>query len=64
MSRATGGQVIEVKPQNNVYTALVGVAVAVQIVGLLVLFIAANHTFEGGLLDTKTPSAGVSSPRR
>jgi hypothetical protein len=64
MGRATGGQIIEVKPTNNIYTALVGVAVAVQIVGLLVLFITASHLFEGGLLDTKSPSAGVSSSRR
>ena len=64
MSRATGGQVIEIKPQNNVYTALVGVAVAVQIAGLIVLFITASHLWEGGLLDNKTPSAGVTSVRR
>ena len=63
MSRATGGQVIEIKPTNNIYTALVGVAVAVQIVGLVVLFVTAAHLFEGGLLDSKSPSAGVSSRR-
>jgi hypothetical protein len=64
MSRATGGQVIEIKPTNNIYTALVGVAVALQIVGLLVLFLRAGSLFEGGLLDSKSPSAGVSSSRR
>ena len=44
--------------------AICAIAVAVQLVGLIVLFITANHLFEGGLLDNKTPSAGVSSVRR
>jgi hypothetical protein len=64
MSRATGGQVIEIKPTNNIYTALAGAAVALQIVGLLVLFLTARSLFDGGLLDSKSPSAGVSSSRR
>jgi hypothetical protein len=63
MSRATGGQVIEIRPTNNIYTALVGVAVALQIVGLIVLFVRSSNLFEGGLLDTGSKTANVSSRR-
>lgn len=42
MSRTTGGNVIALAPTNNIYTALAGVAVAVAIVALVVLFIRAG----------------------
>jgi hypothetical protein len=48
MSRAISGDVIVVPPSNNVYTALAGAALLVQIIGLVVLFIAARKV--GGLL--------------
>jgi hypothetical protein len=47
MSRAISGDVIVVPPQNNVYTALAGAAVLIQVIGLIVIFIAANKV--GGL---------------
>jgi hypothetical protein len=48
MSRAISGDVITVRPSNNVYTALAGAAVLIQIIGLIVLFLAARKV--GGLL--------------
>lgn len=47
MSRAGAGEAITVRPQNNVYTALAGAAVVVQLIGLLVLLMRAGSV--GGL---------------
>ena len=47
MSRASMGEQIQVKPTNNVYTALAAAAVIVQIIGLLALFLRAKDI--GGL---------------
>jgi hypothetical protein len=47
MSRIPGGEQIQVRPTNNVYTALAAVAMLVQLLGLIVLYIRANDI--GGL---------------
>ncbi len=52
MARATGGETIIVRPTNNVYTALVAVAVVVEIVGFVLLFLRAGDLFPGGLFGT------------
>ena len=39
MSRGAVGETVTVRPTNNVYTALAGAAVIIQILGLLVLWI-------------------------
>ncbi|HLL91230.1 MAG TPA: hypothetical protein VK324_18170 [Tepidisphaeraceae bacterium] len=50
MSRIAGGDVITVKPTNNVYTALAAAAVVAQIVALIFLFMRASAVFGKGLL--------------
>ena len=47
MSRIATGNTVVLKPTNNVYTGLAFVAVVVQVIGLVVLFISA--TAIGGL---------------
>ena len=48
MSRMPGsGEQIQVKPTNNMYTALAGVAVLVQLIGLWVIYTRAQEI--GGL---------------
>lgn len=47
MSRGAVGETVTVRPTNNVYTALAGAAVIVQIIGLLVLIFRADAV--GGL---------------
>jgi hypothetical protein len=48
MSRApVGADVIPVQAGNNIYTVLAGVAVLVQVLALVVLFVKYNATFEG-----------------
>jgi hypothetical protein len=47
MSRGAVGETVTVRPTNNVYTALAGAAVIIQIIGLLVLFLRADSV--GGL---------------
>ena len=47
MSRLPAGEQIQVRPTNNVYTALACAAVLVQIIGLIVLLMRANEV--GGL---------------
>jgi hypothetical protein len=47
MSRIASGNTVVVRPTNNVYTGLAFVAVVVQLIGLVVLFISANAV--GGL---------------
>jgi len=48
MSRAGAGEPIAIRPQNNIYTAMAAAAVAVQIFGLIVVFMKASNV--GGLL--------------
>jgi hypothetical protein len=48
MSRGAVGETVTVRPTNNVYTALAGAAVIIQILGLIVLFIRGNSV--GGIL--------------
>ena len=48
MGRVTGGEPIQVRPTNNVYTALAAAAVIVQILGLIVIFIRGREV--GGIL--------------
>lgn len=51
MTRAASGDVVTVKPTNNVYTALAAIGTLVSIIALIVLFVRANTLFgEGGLL--------------
>jgi hypothetical protein len=47
MSRGAVGETVTVRPTNNVYTALAGAAVIIQIIGLLVLWIRSDSV--GGL---------------
>ena len=48
MSRGAVGQTISIAPTNNVYTALAGAAVIIQILGLIVLFVRGGDV--GGIL--------------
>ena len=45
MSRALGGEVIVIKPQNNVYTVMVIVATFVQVLTLLVIIMRFKSVF-------------------
>jgi len=47
MSRAASGEAIQIRPTNNVYTALAGVAVVVQILGLIAILLRAKEV--GGI---------------
>ena len=47
MTRAATGDVVTLKPTNNVYTALVGVALLAQVIALVVLFVKAKAVFGG-----------------
>jgi len=48
MSRMTGEPII-VKPESDVLTALLGVALAAEVVALVVLFLRAKTLFPDGL---------------
>lgn len=51
MTRAASGDVVTVRPTNNVYTALAAIGTLVSIIALIVLFMRANVLFgENGLL--------------
>jgi len=52
MSRAITGDTITVKPTNNIYTALAGVALVIVILGLVVVYLRASTLFDGGLFGT------------
>ena len=45
MSRVAAGEQIEIKPTNNIYTVLAAVAVVVEIVALVVLYMRNNTLF-------------------
>ena len=47
MSRLGAGEQVQVRPTNNVYTALAAAAVIVQIIGLIVIYMRAQDI--GGL---------------
>ncbi len=47
MTRAATGDTVIVRPTNNIYTVLTGVAVLAQILGLVVLFMRAQTEFNG-----------------
>jgi hypothetical protein len=49
MTRATTGDVQIIKPTNNIYTALTGVALLAQLIGLIILFVRAKTLFGTGL---------------
>jgi hypothetical protein len=48
MSRIGSGEQIQVKPTNNVYTALAFAALIVQLIALVIIYVRANDV--GGLL--------------
>jgi hypothetical protein len=48
MSRAAAGDVIEVKPTPNVYTALVVIALLAELIAFIVLFSKAGEIFVDG----------------
>ncbi len=50
MTRAASGDVVTVKPSNNVYTALAAIATLVSIIAIVVLFVRASELFDAGLL--------------
>jgi hypothetical protein len=50
MTRLPVTQPVQVRPQNDMLTALLGAAVLAQIIALIVLFVRANTVF-GGLFN-------------
>jgi len=48
MSRVATGDQVVVKPTNNIYTVLVGIAILVELIGFAALFMRANEIFQGG----------------
>jgi len=48
MTRSGASDVVSLKPTNNIYTALLGVAVLAQVIALVVLFLRAKALFGGG----------------
>jgi hypothetical protein len=60
MTRASRGDQIFVKPKNDIYTALAGVACATVILALIAMFVQSNTVFGDGLFITSgnVPSAG------
>jgi hypothetical protein len=50
MTRAATGDVVEVPPTNNVYTALAGIAFLACLIAIIVLFAKAGDLFPGGLM--------------
>ncbi len=56
MSRAAAGDVIEVKPKNDVYTALVAAAFLAELIAFILLYMKAGEVFseiagKGGLFS-------------
>jgi hypothetical protein len=49
MSRAGTGDTVQVKPTNNIYTALVAIAVIAEIIGFIAMFLRAGEIFGGSL---------------
>jgi len=63
MSRAATGDTVVIKPVNNIYTVLSGVALVVVILGLVAIYFRAESLWKdaGGLWGKDQP---VSSGRR
>ena len=59
MTRTRGDQIL-VKPRNDIYTALLGVACVCMIIALVAMFIQSNAVFNDGLFLTtgNAPAAG------
>ena len=49
MSRVAAGQTIEIAPRNDVYTALVVIAVVAEVIAFLLLFLRYGEVFSGSL---------------
>ena len=47
MTRAATGDTVVVRPANNIYTVLAGVALIVVLLGLLVVYLRAGTVFNG-----------------
>ena len=50
MSRISSGDVVTVKPSNNVYTALTGAALVVVAVGMILFWMKASELLGGSLM--------------
>jgi hypothetical protein len=48
---SAGDRIVEVRPSNNVYTALVAIAVVVEIIGFVALFMRHSQLFGKGLFS-------------
>jgi hypothetical protein len=59
MSRSAVGDTVVVKPANNIYTVLSGVALVVVLLGLVVLFLRGQTLFNGGLFGPPTSTTTV-----
>ena len=57
MSRMGAGDTVVVKPQNNIYTVLSGVAVVVVLLGLIAVYLRAESVMPGGLFGDPPASA-------
>jgi len=55
MSRTTAGDTVYVKPTNNIYTVLSGIALLVVLLGLIIVWVRAG-TLYGGLLSAPQSS--------
>jgi len=49
MSRVGSGDTLEVKPSNNVYTVLAGVAFLASLLALIIVFVQQKAIFNAGL---------------
>jgi hypothetical protein len=52
MSRIASGDVVIVKPSNNVYTVLLAIATVVQILGLIVIFLRFTQVFGANIFNS------------
>jgi hypothetical protein len=48
MSRVAAGDVIEIKPRNNMYTALVAIALLAELIAFIALYVRAGEIFVDG----------------
>ena len=49
MSRVAAGDVIEIRPTNNMYTVLVAIAVLAELIAFIALYVRAGEIFDKGL---------------
>jgi hypothetical protein len=52
MSRVAGGDVVVIKPQNNVYTVMVIVATVVQVLTFMVVFLRYKSEFDAIIFNS------------